>query len=110
MNVYIGAHIRECCYQTSDEILAKFVGAYGDACAFEDRHLSLSEAVRCDLLRAGVDERRIAEVPVCTSCNTTDFFSYRAEKGVCGRHGVLACRLVRAESGISERNLVSCQA
>lgn len=96
VNVYIGAHIRECCYETSETILGSFVDRYGEACDAGDRHLSLSAALRRDLRDSGIVSQRIAEVMACTSCEVDDYFSYRAEGGVCGRHGVLALRQASA--------------
>lgn len=99
VNVYIGAHIRECCYETSETVLDSFVACYGAACAVGNRHLSLSAALRQDLSEAGVVPWRIAEVSACTSCDVDDYFSYRAEGGVCGRHGALAFRSVLLDEG-----------
>ena len=92
-NVYIGAHIRSCCYETSDEVLEKFTAAYGSICDAGSSHLSLSAAIRCDLERAGISRSRICELEICTADTPERFYSYRFESGTCGRHAAIACRI-----------------
>jgi YfiH family protein len=48
-------------------------------------HLNLPEANRRQLLDAGVRAEAIHMVGGCTSCDTERFYSYRAERGFCGR-------------------------
>ena len=48
-------------------------------------HLDLIEANRRQLLDAGVKKESIAVAYRCTSCEPERFFSYRAERGFCGR-------------------------
>lgn len=113
LNAYIGPHIGSCCYEVSDDLLARFVKRFGAACDAGGRHLSLSAAVRASLVEAGVSDRRIADVVEgtrgdrmpfgddgakhrrCTSCACERYYSYRASGGTCGRHGAAACRLRR---------------
>lgn len=92
-NVYIGPHIGACCYEVSDDLLARFVARFGPSVDAGGGHLSLSSAIICDLLRAGVDKARIVEDETCTRDSTDRYFSYRASGGECGRHGALVCRL-----------------
>ena len=60
---------------------------------------NLSEAVYSSfsgavcLTYAGVVAERIADLDACTVCNNQEFFSYRAQDGVCGRHGAFAVRM-----------------
>jgi hypothetical protein len=49
----------------------------------------LARANRDQLIREGVDERRIYTAPFCTICRTVLFFSYRREKITHGRVGRL---------------------
>lgn len=88
-NAYIGPHIGACCYEVSDELLQRFVETFGPACAVDGK-LDLSAAVAQSLRCAGVAGERIADAGICTSCNVGDYYSYRAEGGVCGRHGAYA--------------------
>ena len=48
-------------------------------------HLDLAEANRRQLLDAGLQDSAITMAHQCTSCNPTQFFSYRGERGFCGR-------------------------
>ena len=111
----IGPGIQKCCYEVGDELLAQFESQFpyagelfhtvqdsdpvrkkypllflnqrppghGDLCI--KLHLDLREANRRQLLDAGVPEKQITAMKDCTSCNTTQFFSHRAEKGRTGR-------------------------
>ena len=48
-------------------------------------HLDLAEANRRQLLAAGIPENQITVLGRCTACDTSKFFSHRAEKGKTGR-------------------------
>lgn len=91
-NVYIGPHIMGECFETSAEIHDGFVRKFGDSCSVDERHIELSRALEVQLTRAGVSGERIANLGICTVCNNDEFFSYRGQGGVCGRHGAFACR------------------
>jgi len=85
----IGPAIGRCCY----EVGSKVANALWKICG-DDRCIvrGPADSLRVDLplansrlLRAaGVPEERIAFCPLCTHCNTTDFFSYRRD-GQTGR-------------------------
>lgn len=92
LNVYIGPHIRSECFETSAEIRDRFVAEFGEGCAVGPRHVSLAAAQLGSLARAGVDTARVADAGVCTVCSNDAYFSYRAQGGVCGRHGAFAFR------------------
>ncbi|WP_165173830.1 polyphenol oxidase family protein [Adlercreutzia sp. ZJ242] len=91
-NVYLGPHIHVECFETGEDVRALFAERMGEECAPDARHVSLARALAVDLARAGVDPSRIADAGVCTACRPDEFYSYRAEGGVCGRHGALAFR------------------
>lgn len=95
LNVYIGPHIRPECFETSPEIHDRFAESFGPACSAGPRHVDLAAAQRESLCRAGVDPARIADVGACTVCSNDEYFSYRAQGGVCGRHGAFAYRVFR---------------
>jgi YfiH family protein len=56
---------------------------HGDQCI--KLHLDLREANRRQLLEAGIPQKQISALEQCTSCDTRQFFSHRAEKGRTGR-------------------------
>jgi YfiH family protein len=48
-------------------------------------HLDLAKANRRQLMSAGLKGKNISASPLCTACNLTLLFSYRAERGKTGR-------------------------
>lgn len=90
INVYIGPHIKACCFEVGSEVAQRFADEFGAGCVVGDNHVSLAAAVTADVLAAGVDPQRVVEAGVCTRCHPDEYFSYRATDGHCGRHGVLA--------------------
>lgn len=92
MNVYVGPHIHVECFETGEDVRARFAETFGAECV-EGSCVNLARAVSTDVVRAGVDPARIVVAPFCTRCDAQTYFSYRASGGVCGRHGALAVRL-----------------
>ncbi|HIY51266.1 MAG TPA: polyphenol oxidase family protein [Candidatus Olsenella avicola] len=90
LRAYVGPHIKAADYEVSEELLGRFVDAFGDGVALDGRHLDLEFAVVSALEAAGVEPGRIEAADVSTASATHRFFSYRAEGGRCGRHGALA--------------------
>ncbi|HSK47800.1 MAG TPA: polyphenol oxidase family protein [Coriobacteriia bacterium] len=88
---YIGAHIGSCHYEVGPDILSQFVYTFGTLARVRTRGLDLDAVVRQSLTDAGVSQWRITSLGACTAEETHRFFSYRAEQGVTGRHGALAC-------------------
>lgn len=111
----IGPGIQQCCYEVGQEVKDQFESqfAYAEELFREIRdsdrvrekypllfmnvrapghggpciklHLDLRQANRRQLLAAGVPGKQITALDHCTSCNTRQFFSHRAEKGRTGR-------------------------
>lgn len=92
-NVYIGPYIHGECFEVGDDVHVRFIERFGDVCAFDAHRIDMGMAMKVDLARAGVLEKRIADADACTMCSNDRFFSYRAQGGVCGRHGALAVRV-----------------
>lgn len=92
-NAYIGPHIHAECFECGEEVVRQFAEAFGAQAAPDKRHVDLSEALRCDLARAGLRESRILDCGICTMCNPSSYFSYRASGGVCGRHAAVVVRI-----------------
>ncbi len=89
LSAAIGPSIRQCCYNVGDEVQQQFRTEFSYAETLLNRglktYLDLAEANRRQLLAAGLNEAAIEVVPLCTSCRTDLFFSYRAEQGFTGR-------------------------
>ena len=121
----IGPCIRRCCYSVGSEVRAEFEPQFAyagelfeevfDANALHvrypllflnqrapghgelgpERHLDLVEANRRQLQDAGVDAEHINVIEGCTACDTSRFFSHRAEFGKTGR--MMAAIGIRSE-------------
>jgi polyphenol oxidase len=106
----IGPGIGQCCYAVGEEVRDEFESQFSYAAElFRELgslketdplsfltgrppghgslvlHLDLVEANRRQLLDAGLNTNAISAVQECTSCNTSRYFSYRAEGGFTGR-------------------------
>jgi YfiH family protein len=122
----VGPGIHRCCFEVGEELRDKFESQFAYASKlFEERasddeihrryplmfmnmrapghgeaprklFLDLVEANRQQLLAAGVSEKSIEVVDLCTACRTDLLFSHRAEKGVTGR--MLAVVAIKDES------------
>ncbi len=91
-NVYIGPYIHKECFQVGSDVYQLFADEFGSEVLWGEDHVDLGAAIRKDLLDAGADEARVVDVGLCTVCHADRFYSYRAEGGVCGRHGAFAFR------------------
>lgn len=87
----IGPSIGVCCYQVGREVADKFRNAFPDMAdrilhvQGEDIHLDLQETNTLLLEKAGLKPENIDNAGVCTCCNSSQFFSYRADRGKTGR-------------------------
>jgi len=91
--VGIGPSICGQCYQVREDVYQQYLHAFGpDAEAFFNRHenglyLDLWAANTYTLKQAGV--RQIENANLCTAEHVDEWYSYRKEKGVTGRFGVV---------------------
>ena len=77
IHIIIGPHIGKCCYTVDDARIKKFSIAFGPSSVTE-KTLNLSVAIRTDARRMGILEEHIDEnEALCTSCNDSEFYSYR---------------------------------
>lgn len=82
VQAYIGPSIRRCCYEVSEELAAKFAMEFGDD-VVSGRNLSLQDAVRHDLERAGVE---VDDLGLCSGCRPDLFYSHRKQGPLTGRN------------------------
>lgn len=93
VQVHLGPCIRACCYVVGPEVARQFPDE-----AVQDHpdglRLSLPDAVRIQLLAAGVPASAIADTGACTACEPDWYFSHRRDRGLTGRQwgvaGILA--------------------
>ena len=81
VRAYIGPCIRPCCYEVSQELAEDFAQEFGPG-VVSGRQLSLPDAIREDLGRAGAE---VVDLGLCTGCRPDLFFSHRKQKPVTGR-------------------------
>lgn len=96
VNVYRGPYIHAECFETGPDVHHRFVAQFGPVAAYDETHIDMGACLDKALAEAGVEARRIADVNRCTVCDNRNWFSYRAQGGVCGRHGAFAVRTVDA--------------
>lgn len=82
LRAYLGPCIRRCCYEVSADLAARFARRYEED-VVSGRYLSLPDAIRADLRRAGVEE--VYDPGLCTGCRTDLFYSHRREGPYTGR-------------------------
>jgi polyphenol oxidase len=82
VQAYIGPSIRRCCYEVSPELAAAFAAAFGDE-VISGCHLSLQDAIRVDLERAGVE---VNDLGLCSGCRPDLFYSHRKQGPLTGRN------------------------
>jgi YfiH family protein len=90
VRVAIGPCIRSCCYAVGAEVAGRFPAA-----AVRERDgrlwLDLPEAIRLQLLGAGLPVEALADTGACTSCEPSWYYSHRRDQGLTGRQwGLIA--------------------
>lgn len=98
MYAYIGPHIGLQNFTISNDVTRLFKERFGtiDSCDLQmhadgSANLDLAAMVVRTLMRTGVRDCHIVHTRIDTVDAIQDFFSYRAENGITGRHGALAC-------------------
>ena len=87
----IGPCIGPCCFEVGADVGAQIAGACADEGvvarhAGEKAYVDLRRAVRAELCAAGMADADVHDVPGCTRCDATRFFSYRRDGANAGRH------------------------
>lgn len=90
VRAYIGPHILGDEYEVSQELMERFCAEFGWFDTGNSRMLDLGRAIRQALAEAGVPGDAICDLGLSTVRCNDRFFSYRAEKGTCGRHAAVA--------------------
>ncbi|MCR4419360.1 MAG: peptidoglycan editing factor PgeF [Clostridia bacterium] len=91
LRVVVGPHIRPCCYQVGEEVVAALRQRLGPdtrtwAVRDDDRwRVDLGAANVQLLLQAGLRREQISRFAPCTSCHRYWFYSFRRDRGVTGR-------------------------
>jgi polyphenol oxidase len=88
----IGPGIRACCFEVDEDVTSLFEQEYPGCCLKTPvgaqpgkGFLDLSKALEIQLNQAGIKPENSYDLGACTRCNTSDFFSFRAEGKNSGR-------------------------
>lgn len=86
IKMYIGTHIRGCCYELPHEMAAEFK-EYENAVTIKDgkSYLDIGTVILAQAKNVGIKYENIEISPFCSSCESDRFFSHRAHNGKCGR-------------------------
>ncbi len=86
LRMYVGAHIKGCCYELPTEMAAEFE-IYENAVTTRDSksYLDIGKVLYSQAKALGIQNENIEISPSCTACESHEYFSYRAEGGKCGR-------------------------
>jgi YfiH family protein len=87
----IGPHIRACCFEVGDEVVAALArvgegAAFVRAGATAKPHVDLAVVVRVQLGALGVPAAQCADTGGCTRCDGARFYSFRRDGAASGRH------------------------
>lgn len=88
IKAYIGPHIRQCCYEVSEELKEMFIGKFNvdSEKLFNGRNLSMELCIEEDLKSIGIKDENIYSFNLCTHCEKENkLFSYRGSNGTYGR-------------------------
>ena len=88
IKVYIGPHIRQCCYEVSEELKERFLDKtkIDENELFNGRNLSMERCILEDLRSLKIEEDNIYTINLCTYCEEEiKLFSYRKSVGSYGR-------------------------
>jgi YfiH family protein len=92
----IGPGIGAARYEVGPEVADAFRAGFpeADRCLSRGRadrsHLSLADAIRLQLLRAGLREEAVEQMAACTYDDAGSFFSHRRDGPATGRHALVA--------------------
>ncbi|GMA58806.1 hypothetical protein GCM10025858_37020 [Alicyclobacillus sacchari] len=87
----IGPCIRRCCYEVDETVARQVRGTHMERALFKrfgqdgKYWFSLPDAIRIDLIRAGLRPEHVDDCGLCTACRTNHLFSHRREQGHAGR-------------------------
>lgn len=80
LKIYIGPHMRDCCYQVGNEVAAKFKDSeiYKGADVFKGNYLSMEKCILKQLELNNIPKENIKSLNLCTYCtNEPELYSYR---------------------------------
>lgn len=87
MIIYIGPHIRKCCYEVGDELKERFLNKGYSEDVFTANYLDLNKCIKDEMWKIGIKPSQVLEAPYCTKCSMEyKFHSYRRDDAESGRN------------------------
>ena len=91
VRAWIGPSIGPCCFEVGQDVAAHFedgsvVAPGANSPAGTRPHINLRAACVRQLSDAGIALERVAVCPDCTVCRGELYWSFRRDRGICGRH------------------------
>lgn len=91
----ISPAIGACCYEVGSDMEQEMISSSPESAKFFNHEqgvcrFDLSGAVLDNLMKAGIVAGNIESAGMCVSCRADLFYSYRRDKGVTGRHALVA--------------------
>ncbi len=87
IKVALSPSIKSCCYEVGEEVAKNFT-QFSEALVKTGEkkwHLDISIVNKLQLMDLNIKEENIEVSTICTSCQNSDYFSYRKECGCTGR-------------------------
>lgn len=83
LRVAFGPVMRQCCYEVGEE----FKGLFSQGLKLDGNRIFLDIAAinKNQLLNLGLNEEQIVDYKICTSCQNSEFISFRKEGKTCAR-------------------------
>jgi YfiH family protein len=91
----IGPCIARDAFEVGPEVVAEFIGRFGESPSWANRHVDLPEAVATQLRTSGIPTSQIDRTDRCTSRDRDEFFSHRRDHGITGRMAAVIAAVER---------------
>ncbi|RLL51020.1 peptidoglycan editing factor PgeF [Mariprofundus sp. EBB-1] len=82
----LGPCIGSCCFNIGADVATALKNSVIGAESFVNDHADLRQINRLQILDSGLSEGNIECINACTACDKAQFFSFRRDAGVTGRH------------------------
>lgn len=80
VSMYISPHIHSCCYEFSEPEIQYFIHKYPEGVVKQvgnKYYIDLANAICLDAVNHGILNRNVEISPHCTSCQVSEYYSYR---------------------------------
>ncbi len=85
IHVYMSPSIGKCCYEVDGKLRSFVTEKFSDAFV-HGANIDLQGLNKAQLLKAGIKKHNLSDAAICTQCQSSYFYSYRAQKENSGRN------------------------